>query len=156
MRALCGHRLVQLPGKNCMKAASALVAGHRPEPELAHAAVQAALATAGLERADNVILFLSRDFSRHPQPAVLAAARGLPFSQWLHSQRAIHRTGLATRPARGSRARFFVAFQACRAGLTHPLLHWPRPATFRVAGRCPTCRPPRCRCGGLVARPDDG
>ncbi|MBK7646281.1 MAG: FIST C-terminal domain-containing protein [Betaproteobacteria bacterium] len=59
-----------------MKAASALVAGHRPEPELAHAAVQAALATAGLERADNVILFLSRDFSRHPQPAVLAAARG--------------------------------------------------------------------------------
>jgi small ligand-binding sensory domain FIST len=58
-----------------MKVASALVAGHRPEPELAQAAVHAALAAAGLERADNVILFLSRDFSRHPQPAVLAAAR---------------------------------------------------------------------------------
>jgi hypothetical protein len=58
-----------------MKVASALVAGHRPEPELAQAAVQAALAEAGLVRADNVILFLSRDFGRHPQPAVLAAAR---------------------------------------------------------------------------------
>lgn len=58
-----------------MKAASALVAGHRPEPELAREAVRTALAAAGLERADNVILFLTRDFSRHPQPAVLAAAR---------------------------------------------------------------------------------
>lgn len=58
-----------------MKVATALVAGHRAEPELAHAAVQAALAEAGLERADNVILFLSRDFSRHAQPAILAAAR---------------------------------------------------------------------------------
>jgi small ligand-binding sensory domain FIST len=58
-----------------MKAASALIAGQRAEPELAREAVQAALAAAGLGRADNVILFLSRDFSRHPQPAVLAAAR---------------------------------------------------------------------------------
>ena len=58
-----------------MKVASALVAGNRPEPELAREAVRTALAAAGLERADNVILFLSRDFSRHPQPAVLAAAR---------------------------------------------------------------------------------
>jgi len=58
-----------------MKAGTALIAGNRPEPELAHAAVQAALAAAGLERADNVILFLTRDFTRHAQPAVLAAAR---------------------------------------------------------------------------------
>jgi small ligand-binding sensory domain FIST len=58
-----------------MKVASALVAGHRPEAELAREAVETALASAGLERADNVILFLSRDFSRNPQPSVLAAAR---------------------------------------------------------------------------------
>ncbi|MDP2881843.1 MAG: FIST C-terminal domain-containing protein [Azonexus sp.] len=58
-----------------MKAGSALVAGNRPEAELAHEAVQAALAAAGLERADNVILFLTHDFNRNPQPAVLAAAR---------------------------------------------------------------------------------
>jgi hypothetical protein len=58
-----------------MKAASALVAGHRPEAELAQAAVHAALARAGLTRADNVILFLTRDFCRHAQPAVVAAAR---------------------------------------------------------------------------------
>lgn len=58
-----------------MKAASALVSGRRAEAELAQEAVQAALAAAGLERADNVILFLTRDFSRNPQPAVLAAAR---------------------------------------------------------------------------------
>lgn len=58
-----------------MKVATALVAGQRPEAELAQAAVQAALAAAGLERADNVILFLTHDFSRHAQPAVLAAAR---------------------------------------------------------------------------------
>lgn len=58
-----------------MKAGSGLVAGHRPEAELAQAAVDMALANAGLDRADNVVLFLSRDFSRQPQPAVLAAAR---------------------------------------------------------------------------------
>jgi len=58
-----------------MTAGSALVAGQRPEAELAQAAVQAALAAAGLARADNVILFLTHDFNRHPQPAVLAAAR---------------------------------------------------------------------------------
>lgn len=58
-----------------MKAASALVSGQRPEAELARAAVEAALASAGLARADNVVLFLTRDFARHAQPAVLAAAR---------------------------------------------------------------------------------
>ena len=58
-----------------MKAGTGLIAGQRPTPELAHEAVLAALAAAGLERADNVILLLSRDFIRNPQPAVLAAAR---------------------------------------------------------------------------------
>ena len=58
-----------------MKAGTALVSGQRPEAELAHAAVQAALVAAGMERADHVILFLTHDFSRHAQPAVLAAAR---------------------------------------------------------------------------------
>ncbi|PKO38491.1 MAG: hypothetical protein CVU33_08390 [Betaproteobacteria bacterium HGW-Betaproteobacteria-6] len=58
-----------------MKVATALVSGQRPEAELAQAAVEAALAAAGLVRADNVILFLSHDFNRNPQPAVLAAAR---------------------------------------------------------------------------------
>jgi small ligand-binding sensory domain FIST len=58
-----------------MKAATGLVTGLRPLPELAQEAVQLALAGAGLSRADNVILFLSRDFGRHAQAAVLAAAR---------------------------------------------------------------------------------
>lgn len=58
-----------------MKAASGLVTGQRPVAELAHEAVVEALARAGLERADHVVLFLSRDFARNPQPAVLAAAR---------------------------------------------------------------------------------
>lgn len=58
-----------------MKAATGLVTGHRPQPELAQEAVQLALAGAGLSRADNVILFLSRDFGRHAPAAVLAAAR---------------------------------------------------------------------------------
>ena len=39
-----------------MKAATGLVTGPRPQPELAQEAVQLALANAGLERADNVIL----------------------------------------------------------------------------------------------------
>ena len=58
-----------------MKVATSLVAGRRAEPALAEAAVQSALAEAGLSRADQVILFLTREFSRHAQPAALAAAR---------------------------------------------------------------------------------
>lgn len=58
-----------------MKVASGLVSGPHPAPELAQAAVAMALAEAGLSRADQVILFLSRDFIRHAQPAVVAAAR---------------------------------------------------------------------------------
>ncbi len=58
-----------------MKVASSLIAGRRAEPELAEAAVRAALAEVGLSRAGQVILFLTREFSRNAQPAVLAAAR---------------------------------------------------------------------------------
>ncbi len=58
-----------------MKVASALVSGLRPGPELAAEAVRQALAEAGLERAEQIILLLSRDFIRHAPPAILAAAR---------------------------------------------------------------------------------
>lgn len=58
-----------------MRAGSGLASGPRPTPELAAEAVQLALAAAGLERAASVCLFLTRDFIRHAQPAVLAAAR---------------------------------------------------------------------------------
>ncbi|WP_170291441.1 FIST C-terminal domain-containing protein [Dechloromonas hortensis] len=58
-----------------MKAGSGLASGPHPAPELASQAVRQALAAAGLERAAAVILFLSREFSRQAQPAILAAAR---------------------------------------------------------------------------------
>ena len=58
-----------------MRAASGLSSGQQATPELAAEAVRMALAAGGLERADQVILFLSRDFVRQAQPAVLAAAR---------------------------------------------------------------------------------
>ncbi|HJW26250.1 MAG TPA: FIST C-terminal domain-containing protein [Rhodocyclaceae bacterium] len=58
-----------------MSAASALATGFEPSPRLAETAVRQAMDKAGLERAGGVILFLSPDFSRRCQPAVLAAAR---------------------------------------------------------------------------------
>jgi small ligand-binding sensory domain FIST len=58
-----------------MKVASSLASGPHPLPELAATAVRQALAHAGLARADNVLLFLTRDFARHAQPALVAAAR---------------------------------------------------------------------------------
>jgi len=58
-----------------MKVASGLAYGPRPAPELAAEAVGSALAKAGLERAEHVILLLSHEFMRHPDAAVLAAAR---------------------------------------------------------------------------------
>ena len=58
-----------------MKVASALVSGLQPTPDLAADAVRNALHGAGLERADQVLLFLTRDFVRHAQPAIVAAAR---------------------------------------------------------------------------------
>lgn len=58
-----------------MKVASCLVSGPHPLPELAANAVREALARAELTRADVVLLFLTRDFARHAQPALVAAAR---------------------------------------------------------------------------------
>lgn len=58
-----------------MKAGSGLVTGRQAQPELAGQAVRVALSRAGLERADSVILFLTRDFARHPQAAIVEAAR---------------------------------------------------------------------------------
>lgn len=58
-----------------MIAGSGLAAGQLATPALAERAVHRALEAAGLARAGAVILFLSRDFARQPQPAVLAAAR---------------------------------------------------------------------------------
>ena len=58
-----------------MKVASGLAAGVKPLPELASAAVHQALAKAELTQAGTVLLFLTRDFQRQPQAALLAAAR---------------------------------------------------------------------------------
>ncbi|MDR2189586.1 MAG: FIST C-terminal domain-containing protein [Azonexus sp.] len=57
-----------------MKAASGFASGPHPDKELAAAAVRMALAAAGLERAERVLLLLSRAFNRQATPAVLAAA----------------------------------------------------------------------------------
>jgi hypothetical protein len=58
-----------------MKVASSLVSGLYPMPELAANAVHYALQGAGMQRADSVLLFLTRDYVRHAQPAIVAAAR---------------------------------------------------------------------------------
>lgn len=58
-----------------MKVASGFASGARPDKELAAEAVGMALAAAGLTRAEQVLLLLSREFARQPGEAVLAAAR---------------------------------------------------------------------------------
>lgn len=58
-----------------MNAATALVSGLEAGPSLAETAVRAALVKAGLQQVGGVLLYLSSDFSRQPQPAVIAAAR---------------------------------------------------------------------------------
>lgn len=58
-----------------MKAASGFASGPRPDKNLAEEAVAMALAAAGLARAEQVLLLLSREFARQPEAAVLAAAR---------------------------------------------------------------------------------
>jgi len=57
-----------------VKAATGCASGPRADKELAAAAVRQALAAAGLERAERVLLLLSREFARQPTPAILAAA----------------------------------------------------------------------------------
>ena len=58
-----------------MRVASGMASGPQPTMDLAALAVRHALRAAGLERADSVVLFLTRDYLRHAQPAVVAAAR---------------------------------------------------------------------------------
>ncbi len=58
-----------------MKAGSGLAFGQRPLAELAEQAVGEALERANCQRAEQVILFLSKEFSRHPLPGLHAAAR---------------------------------------------------------------------------------
>lgn len=58
-----------------MKAGSGLAFGQRPLEELAEQAVLEALERAGCQRAEQVILLLSKDFTRHPLPGLRTAAR---------------------------------------------------------------------------------
>ncbi len=58
-----------------MRVASGMASGPQPTMDLAALAVRHALRAAGLERADSVVLFLTRDYLRHAQPAIVAAAR---------------------------------------------------------------------------------
>lgn len=58
-----------------MSAASALVTGAEVSPQLAEAAVTQALARAGLQRANGIVLLLTCDFARHAGPAIRAASR---------------------------------------------------------------------------------
>ncbi|WP_153117940.1 FIST C-terminal domain-containing protein [Rhodocyclus tenuis] len=58
-----------------MSIATALISGDEASPQLAEAAVRAALDKAGLASAESVLLFLTPDFARHAQLAVTAAAR---------------------------------------------------------------------------------
>jgi len=58
-----------------MKAGSGLSQGRHAEPTLAASAVAAAMEHAGLSHAQAVLLYLSADFARDPQPAITAAAR---------------------------------------------------------------------------------
>lgn len=56
-------------------AASGLSHGHRALPEHAEKAVKQALAKAGLERANAILLFLTPEYAANPEPALRAAAR---------------------------------------------------------------------------------
>jgi len=58
-----------------MTAATALIAGNEPLPELAAEAVSQALASAGLSHANGILLFLTAEFAHTAAAAVHAAAR---------------------------------------------------------------------------------
>lgn len=58
-----------------MPLATALVTGNDPEPQIAEAAVEEALAKSGLAHATGVLLFLTPEFARHASAIVTAAAR---------------------------------------------------------------------------------
>lgn len=58
-----------------MKIATGLAAGHIASPDLAKQAVAQAMEKAGLGIATSVLLFLTPEFARDPQPSLLAASR---------------------------------------------------------------------------------
>lgn len=64
-----------------MTAATALATGNEASPQLAEQAVRDALDRLDEAQANGVILFLSPEFARHAQPAVLAAARAARCTQ---------------------------------------------------------------------------
>lgn len=64
-----------------MKVGTGLARGRQPLPGLAAQAVRQALGRAGLDIANGVLLFLSEDFARDPQPALRAAAMAASTTQ---------------------------------------------------------------------------
>lgn len=64
-----------------MTAATALVSGNDPLPQLAEQAVNEALEKAGLTHANGVLLFLTPDFARHAQQTITAVARAAQCTQ---------------------------------------------------------------------------
>lgn len=58
-----------------MTIATGLATAPAAEPQLAAAAVKAAMAKSGMTVANSVLLFLTPEFARDPQPALLAASR---------------------------------------------------------------------------------
>ena len=58
-----------------MPTATALVTANTPDPQLAEEAVATALVASGITHASAVLLFLTPEFARHAQAAVMAAAR---------------------------------------------------------------------------------
>lgn len=64
-----------------MPAATALIAGNDPLPQLAEQAVREALQRAGTMQANAVLLFLGSEFARHTSAAVTAAARAAQTTQ---------------------------------------------------------------------------
>ena len=67
-----------------MTVATALIAGNEPQPQLAEEAVRQALGklkAAGASHATSVLLYLTADFARAAQPAILAASRAAECTQ---------------------------------------------------------------------------
>lgn len=64
-----------------MTAATALITGNEPLPALAEQAVREALRRSQSPHANSVLLFLSGEFTRHAQSAVMAAARAASCTQ---------------------------------------------------------------------------
>lgn len=64
-----------------MRAGSGLAQGRVADAALAEQAVRAAMARAGLEHPQAVLLYLSSDFAQDPQPALTAAARAAGCTQ---------------------------------------------------------------------------